>query len=127
MVDYQVRNFVQKFCDLWCDGESAHLDIDCHGGEAWLSLRLRLGRHRVGGAQRADRDDRHRRGASYARRLERRAAAHTAAAQATSVPPGQAEQANLAPAPAVEASAPGHTEQVVEVPAPAVVEAESQV
>ena len=106
MVAHQVDSFVQKFRELWASGLSAHLDLDCGGGEAWVGLRLRLGRHRVGGAQRADRDDRHRRGASYARRLERRAAVRTAAAQATSVPPGQAEQASLAPAPAVEASAP---------------------
>ena len=106
MVDQQIDSFVQKFRVLWASGLSAHLDLDCGGGEAWVGLRLRLGRHRVGGAQQADRDDRHRRGASYARRLERRAAARTAAAQATSVAPGQAEQASLAPAPTVEASAP---------------------
>ena len=134
MVAHQVDSFVQKFRELWVIGLSAHLDLDCGGGEAWVGLRL--GRHRVGGAQRADRDDNRRRGASYARRLERRAAARTAAAQATSVPPGQAEQASLAPAPAVEASAaapaveasaPVHTEQVVDVPAPDVGEGEDQV
>ena len=127
IVNQQVDSFVQKFRELWASGLSAHLDLDCGGGEAWVGLRLRLGRHRVGGAQRADREDNHCRGASYARRLERRAAARTAAAQATSVPPGQAEQASLAPAPAVEASVPApaveasvpvHTEQVVDVHAP---------
>ena len=127
VVNQQVESFVQKFRELWASGLSAHLDLDCGGGEAWVGLRLRLGRHRVGGAQRADRDDRHRRGASYARRLERRAAARTAAAQATSVAPGQAEQASLVPAPAVEASAPVHAEQAVEVPAQDVGEGEGQV
>ena len=112
MVTQQVENFVQKFRELWASGLSAHLDLDCEGGEAWVGLRLRLGRHRVGGAQHGDRDGRHRRGASYARRLERRAAARTAAAQATSVTPGQAEQASQAPAPAVGASAPETEEEV---------------
>ena len=50
MVDQQVNSFVQKFRDLWRDGQSAHLDIDCHAGEAWVGLRLRLG-HLHGGPQ----------------------------------------------------------------------------
>ena len=66
MVDHQVRNFVQKFCDLWRDGESAHLDLDCKGGEAWLGLPLELGHHRAGGAQQhRENDSLRRRGASY--------------------------------------------------------------
>ena len=51
MVNQQVESFVQKFRELWASGLSAHLDLDCGGGEAWVGLRLRLGRHRVGGAQ----------------------------------------------------------------------------
>ena len=117
MASQHVESFVQKFRELWASGHSAHLDLDCGGGEAWVGLRLRLGHHRAGGAQRADRD-RHRRGASYARRLERRAAARTAAAQAASVAPGQAEQASQTPAPAVEASAPAPAVEA-SVPAPA--------
>ena len=118
MVDQQITSFMQKFRDLWARGLSAHLDLDCSGGEAFVGLRLHLGRHRAGEAQQDQgRGDRHRRGASYARRLARRAAARTAAEQATSVAPVQAEQASLAPAPAEAASAPVHTEQVVEDPA----------
>ena len=118
MASQHIESFVQKFRELWTSGHSAHLDLDCGGGEAWVGLRLRLGHHRAGGAQRADRD-RHRRGASYARRLERRAAARTAAAQATSAAPGQAEQASQTPAPAVEASAPTPAVEA-SVPEPAV-------
>ena len=116
MVNQQVGSFLQKFRELWASGFSAHLDLDCGGGEAWVGLRLRLGHHRAGGAQRADRDGRHhRRGASYERRLERRAAARTAAEQANQVPAPAVEVS--APAPAAEASAPEQAEQAAEVPA----------
>ena len=47
------------------------------GGEAWLGLRLHLGRHRAGGDQQG-RDGGHRRGASYTRCMERRAAMRVA-------------------------------------------------
>ena len=106
MVDQQIDRFVQKFRVLWASGLSAHLDLDCGGGEAWVGLRLRLGRHRDGeaqqevrasGAQQEDRGVRHRRGASYARRLARRAANRTTAVQAGSAPV-LAEQAMEGPA-----------------------------
>ena len=95
MVDQQVNSFVQKFRDLWCGGFSAHLDLDCRGGEAWLGLRLHLGRHRAGGDQQG-RDGGHRRDASYTRRMERRAAmraAEQAARNTVSETPAHAEQA----------------------------------
>ena len=97
MVDHQIESFVQKFRALWASGLSAHLDLECGGGEAWVGLRLRLGYHRAGGEQQEDHGVRHRRGASYARRLARRAANRTAAEQADSVPV-QAEQAMDGPA-----------------------------
>ena len=79
MVDQQVASFVQKFRDLWRGGCSAHLDMDCRGGEAWLGLHLQLGHHRAGGAQQHQgRDGGHRRGASYMRRMERQAASRAA-------------------------------------------------
>ena len=100
MVDQQMRNFVQKFQDLWAGGFSAHLDLDCRGGEAWVGLRLHLGRHRAGGFQQdRGRDGGHRRGASYSRRLGRRAAMRAA---------GQAAGNNGCETPA-------NTEQAVEV------------
>ena len=90
MVDQQIANFVQKFRDLWARGLSAHLDLDCSGGEAFVGLRLHLGRHRAGEAQQDQgHGDRHRRGASYARRLARRAAARTATEQVDSAAPGR--------------------------------------
>ena len=49
MVDHQIESFVQKFRVLWASGLSAHLDLECGGGEAWVGLRLQLGRHRAGG------------------------------------------------------------------------------
>ena len=95
MVDQQLNSFVEKFQDMWCGGFSAHLDVDCRGGEAWLGLRLHLGRHRAGGDQQG-RDGGHRRGASYTRRMERRAAmraAEQAARNNVSETPAHAEQA----------------------------------
>ena len=79
MADCQVESFVQKFRELWRDGLSAHIDIDCHAGEAWVGLRLRLGHHHEGDVQPRDQRDRYResarrKGPSYFRRLERRAA-----------------------------------------------------
>ena len=91
MVDQQVNSFVQKFRDLWREGHSAHLDIDCHGGEAWLGLRLRLGQQLHRGS-----DSEHRRGASYSRHMERRAAQRAAEQAANNVVrevPAHAEQA----------------------------------
>ena len=73
MADHCMKSFVEKFCNLWRDGQSAHLDIDCHAGEASVGLRLRLGHLRGGGTQQ-NCDSVRRRGASYSRRLERRAA-----------------------------------------------------
>ena len=79
MADCQVESFVQKFRELWRDGLSTHLDLDCHAGEAWVGLRLRLGHHNEGDVQPRDQRDRHResarrKGPSYFRRLQRRAA-----------------------------------------------------
>ena len=34
---------LKKFHQLWNDGVSAHLDLDTHGGDAWVGLRVRLG------------------------------------------------------------------------------------
>ena len=122
MVDQQLRNFVQKFQDLWAGGFSAHLDLDCREGEAWVGLRLHLGRHRAGGGQQ-DRGQRggHRRGGSYSRRLEKRAAMRAAGQAAgnvseTSVHAEQAvevRQSQEVPAHAVGAGDSGV--QVVEV------------
>ena len=40
----ELETFVRKFHQLWNDGQSAHLDLDCHAGVAWVGLRLQLGR-----------------------------------------------------------------------------------
>ena len=39
----ELNKFVWKFKTLWNSGFDAHLDLDCHAGEAWIGLRLRLG------------------------------------------------------------------------------------
>ena len=96
MADHHVRSFVEKFHHLWRDGQSAHLNLDCHAGEAWVGLRLRLGQLRGGGPQQNHDDKVRRRGPGYSRRLERRAAQRAAAAgepQVQTVEPVHAEQA----------------------------------
>ena len=40
----ELETFVRKFHQLWNDGQSAHLDLDCQAGVAWVGLRLQLGR-----------------------------------------------------------------------------------
>ena len=97
MADHYVRSFVEKFHHLWRDGQSAHLNLDCHAGEAWVGLRLRLGHPRAHGRGPQQNHDRvRRRGPGYSRRLERRAAQRAAAAaepQVQTVEPVHAEQA----------------------------------
>ena len=39
----ELDTFVKKFHQLWNDGITAHLDLDTHGGDAWVGLRVRLG------------------------------------------------------------------------------------
>jgi hypothetical protein len=43
MDNSELGTFVQKFRRLWKSGLDAHLDIDTHAGQAWVSLRVRLG------------------------------------------------------------------------------------
>ena len=43
MDDTELNKFVVKFKSLWSSGYDAHLDIDCHAGQAWVCLRLRIG------------------------------------------------------------------------------------
>ena len=89
MADHHVNSLVAKFRELWRDGQSAHLDIDCHAGEAWVGLRLRLG-HLRGGAPQQTREGGRRRGEGYSCRLERRAAQRAVAAAGTDL--AQTEQ-----------------------------------
>ena len=39
----ELNTFIQKFNQLWNAGLNAHLDLDCHAGQAWVGLRLQLG------------------------------------------------------------------------------------
>ena len=39
----ELETFVRKFQQLWNNGYSAHLDLDCHDGVACVGLRLQLG------------------------------------------------------------------------------------
>ena len=44
MATEEIDKFVRKFKDLWNSGFDAHLDVDAHAGEAWVGLRVRVGR-----------------------------------------------------------------------------------
>ena len=71
-IDLLVKNFKQ----LLKSGRSAHLDADCHAGQAWIGLHVRLGHvhdHEHG--------LRTRNGPSRQRRRMRRAAARQQAAE----------------------------------------------
>ena len=79
MEETELNKFILKFKVLWKSGLDAHLDLDCHAGQAWVGLRLRLG----GVGQQSPRGhgvDRHfydgacRVGGSRLRRRERQAA-----------------------------------------------------
>ena len=41
----EVSSFVQKFHQFWNSGLTAHLDLDCNNGVAWVGLRVQLGHH----------------------------------------------------------------------------------
>jgi hypothetical protein len=43
MAAKEIDGFNQKLRNLWQTGLDAHLDIDTHGGQAWVGLRVRLG------------------------------------------------------------------------------------
>ena len=73
----ELDSFVQKFNQLWKAGLTAHLDLDCHAGNAWVGLRVQLGPVPPG----PNHHPYHHvpppryRGPSYSRRLEKRRAA----------------------------------------------------
>ena len=46
MVDHEINSFILKFNQLWCNGFDAHLDMEAHAGNAWIGLRLNLGKRR---------------------------------------------------------------------------------
>ena len=39
----ELDTFVFKFKHLWKSGLDAHLDLECHAGQAWVGIRVRLG------------------------------------------------------------------------------------
>ena len=43
MLMTELDTFITKFHQLWRAGQTAHLDLDTHAGEAWVGLRVQLG------------------------------------------------------------------------------------
>ena len=72
----ELDSFLLKFKCLWKTGYDAHLDFDTKAGEAWVGLRVRLGRvHGPLEQLFPQPQTRSRNGPSRQRRRERRAAA----------------------------------------------------
>ena len=44
-VEAELDSFVDKFSRLWRAGYDAHLDLNSHAGNAWVGIRLNLGRN----------------------------------------------------------------------------------
>ena len=80
----EVETFVRKFHQLWNDGVTAHLNLDTHGGQAWVGLRVHLGGHVPGPLHRPvhpfKQEVPRKESPSRQRRRERRAAARQARA-----------------------------------------------
>ena len=43
MDNSEIESFITKFRVLWNSGLDAHLEVNSHAGQAWVSLRVRLG------------------------------------------------------------------------------------
>ena len=41
----KIHSFIDIFHQLWKAGETAHLDLNTHAGQAWISLRTPLGHY----------------------------------------------------------------------------------
>ena len=39
----ELNSFILKFKHLWRSGQDAHLDMECHAGQAWVGIRVQLG------------------------------------------------------------------------------------
>ena len=78
-MDEEIDLLVNHFRQLWKNGRSAHLDLDCHAGQAWMGLRVRLGQ--AHGQQDHHPGVRTRNSPSRQRRRMRRAAARQQAAE----------------------------------------------
>ena len=109
MVTTELDSFVQKFKQLWKSGLGAHLDIDTHGGQAWVGLRVRLS-HAPGPVHHAhhhlpSQPRRTRNGPAQQRRRARRAAVRQEEAEEAIVDEPAVEDAAKADLPvAVEAA-----------------------
>ena len=84
----ELQSFLLKFHQLWEAGVTAHLDLDTHAGQAWVGLRAQLGK--VPGPLHQHQQHQNvqatpHRSPAYHRRQERRKAAKTSAANATTV------------------------------------------
>ena len=39
----ELNSFIIKFKQLWRSGQDAHLDMECHAGQAWVGICVQLG------------------------------------------------------------------------------------
>ena len=89
-MDADIDLLVNNFKQFWKSGRSAHLDIDCHAGQAWMGLRVRLGHVHDHDHQP---EIRTRNGPSRQRRRMHRAAARQQAAEEAAAVTSDAEEA----------------------------------
>ena len=100
----ELHSFITKFHQLCKAGATAHLDLDTHAGQAWVSLRVQLGQpgqpHQYPSQSPTHRQPRQyppqspiHRSPSYYRRQERRKAAKAADATVTNTDKKSAEKA----------------------------------
>ena len=76
MCQREIESFLQKFYQLQRAGQTAHLDLDTHAGQAWVGLRVQLGH---GPGQYLHPHLKKAEGPSRQRRRKKRAAARVAA------------------------------------------------
>ena len=89
----EFHSFVHKFYQLWNSGYSAHLDIHCHAGEAWVDLRANLGRpHQHDQGQGLHRPSNRVSPSRYRRRVRRAAARDERAQESNIIEENSAEQ-----------------------------------
>ena len=87
-MDAEIDLLLNNFKQLLKSGRSAHLDLDCHAGQAWIGLHVRLG-HLHDHQHQA----RTRNGPSRQRRRMRRAAARQQSAEKAAAVVKEAEKA----------------------------------
>ena len=87
----EIQNFISKFHQLMKAGQTAHLDLDTHAGQAWIGLKVMI--RPLQPQQNQHHSSRKSRNPAYYRRQERRKALRKAAKASTEPSDTNAEEA----------------------------------